>query len=71
MAQKLWSMREVLVAYYPLERAESGPVWKCGFQIGDFFFVRFPNANGAPFPCTDRPCQSAVKYAVANHVQSR
>lgn len=57
---KVWSMREVLVAYCPLERAGPGLVWKCGFQIGDFF-VRFPIANGAPFPCTDRPCQSAVQ----------
>lgn len=68
----LWSMREVLVAGYPLERAEPDLVWKCGFQIGDFFSrgVRFPNANGAPFPCTDRPCQSAVKWLIMSSLVS-
>lgn len=68
VAQKLWSMREVLVGYYPLERAESGPVWKCGFQIGDFF---------CPFPHCQRSAVSlhrptvSVCSEVANHVQFR
>lgn len=52
-----WSMREVLVANYPLERAGSGLVWKCGFQIGDFFFEGsvspMPTERRFPAP-TDR-----------------
>lgn len=31
----------------------------------EIFFVRFPSANGAPFPCTDRPSSDRVSLALA------
>lgn len=62
-----WSMREVLVADYPLERAGSGLVWKCGFQIGDFFFEGsvspMPTERRFPAPA-DRVSLSSLVSAV-------